>query len=388
MLKALTTKTVTKENPDGTVTVTTITYKADGTKSSKSKTTPRRTRSTTGIGSGPTPVFPKDTRNMNNRSLNASSNHSRLSSLSSTHSRMNLTEMVEEVKLELTKILGKGHKDDEAFAASTSRAIPCEIVLIASQDDVTQAQEGDTALKKYKLPEIEGIHNNYASLATCAFLQLLYENPKRVIAGSGEYPFNCFQCIKEIQQRVRDCSSLQEANPVISSSRPLGPPAIPKHAPFYLVPPGFTGTRRALLISATKGESDIDLKGPPNDILQVKHFLTNHAGFKEKDIIVLRDDPLIPDGVQLSTKQNCLNAFAQMAKLSKPKDVVFIQFSGHGGRLGDDLFILPTDYKTNGQIMDYDILRDLTKNLPAKVHATMLVDCCYSGCIGDRKCRF
>jgi hypothetical protein len=47
------------------------------------------------------------------------------------------------------------------------------------------------------------------------------------------------------------------------------------------------------------------------------------------------------------------------------------------------LYILPTDWEEQGHIVDEDILKDLIKYMPANVHTTMLVDCCYSGTIGD-----
>lgn len=84
-----------------------------------------------------------------------------------------------------------------------------------------------------------------------------------------------------------------------------------------------------------------------------------------------------------STKKNILAEFRELCKISKPHDVNFIQFSGHGGRTGNTLYILPTDYKTAGQVSDSDILRDLIKAMPKDVYTTMLVDCCYSGTVGD-----
>lgn len=72
-----------------------------------------------------------------------------------------------------------------------------------------------------------------------------------------------------------------------------------------------------------------------------------------------------------------------MCKASKPHDVNFVQFSGHGGRTGNTLYILPTDYNTAGQVSDSDILRDLIKAMPKDVYTSMLVDCCYSGTVGD-----
>lgn len=390
MLKAVTGRasTTTIENPDGTVTVVTTTYKLDGTKATRRKTTsPKRTSSSKSVTLEPSnsaskcaPLLPSN----DSRSRMPPKRSSSMPMMRNSSCRFLVAELVEEVKQELKKVLGVGHADNPAFASEVSRAIPAEIVLIASQDDVTQAQEGDSAVRKYGLPKIPNTRSNYGSLATCALLQMLYECPDRVMAGSSAPPYDCRELIKEIQQRVKKCSSLHEANPVLSSSRPLGPPAIKggKYAPFYIVPPGFTGKRRALLICVVTGEGD-DLKGPPNDIQYMYHFLTENCGFQDKDVVVLRDDAHAPEGSKKSTKQNILDGFAQIVQQSKKNDVAFIQFSGHGGRMGDSLYILPSDYKERGQIMDDEILKDLIKYMPANVHTTMLVDCCYSGVIGD-----
>jgi hypothetical protein len=306
MLNSLATRTTTNtiDNGDGTVTTITTTYNLDGSKSTKKKTQAKVVPENVHRSGSPTPEYKR--------------------------SFTTVEEATEHVKKELKKVLGIPHADNSTFAHKVHRAIPAEILLIASQDDVTQAQESDSAKRKYGLPDIPNTHTECGSLATSALLQMLFENPKRVMPNHSN-PYNCRELIKQIQARVKKCSSLQEANPVISSSRPLGPPALKdnKYAPFYVVPPGFTGTRRALLICVVNGE-DNDLQGPPNDIQYVRHFLTEHCGFQQKNIIELRDDRHAPATSPRSTKKNILDGFSQMVKLSKPNDVVFIQFSGHG----------------------------------------------------------
>ena len=51
--------------------------------------------------------------------------------------------------------------------------------------------------------------------------------------------------------------------------------------------------------------------------------------------------------------------------------------------MGNNLYICPSDYDKVGSIMDEVILRDLIKAMPANVYTNMLVDCCYSGTVGD-----
>ena len=292
--------------------------------------------------------------------------------------------------------LGVGHYDNAAFETAVKRCIPAEFLLIASQDEHTQAQEDYYAMDHFGFPCSPSVKKqNAGSVATCALLQMMYQDPHRFVAASHnntnnnnnnnskKEPWNVLQVLHEIKTRVKEATKL-DAKPTISSSRPLGPPGNTKgkdkYAPFYIVPPGFTGTRRALLIGVVSGEGK-DLKGPRNDIENIQQFLQGYCGFSETNITLLFDDNG-PSATQ-PTRQNILNAFRTVVRLSQPKDVLFVQFSGHGGRVGNNLFLVPSDYKKNGEIMDQLILRDLIKAMPAQTYTTMLVDCCYSGTVGD-----
>lgn len=74
-------------------------------------------------------------------------------------------------------------------------------------------------------------------------------------------------------------------------------------------------------------------------------------------MLILKDD-----GNHLEpTKQNILNAFVRLTQYSQPGDVVFVSFSGHGGRVVDtsgdeddgfDESIIPVDFQEEGQIID------------------------------------
>jgi hypothetical protein len=44
---------------------------------------------------------------------------------------------------------------------------------------------------------------------------------------------------------------------------------------------------------------------------------------------------------------------------------------------------MPCDYQKNGYIVDDQILNQLIKAMPGKVYTTFLVDCCYSGTVGE-----
>lgn len=233
-------------------------------------------------------------------------------------------------------ILGTAHYDNAKFENAIKRCIPSDFMLIASQDDQTQAQEDYFAMDNYNMGQHVPKYvkkANAGGCATTALLQLLYEAPERVVADKCRrarmQPLNVLEVSREMKQRVKKHSKL-ELRPTISSSRPLGPPRMDKgeHAPFYIVPPGKTGTRRALLIGVIGGQGS-DLKGPPNDVANVQSFLEKHCGFQKSNITVLQDFWDQP-GANKPTKRNILASFQKIVRASKPGDVCFIQFSGHG----------------------------------------------------------
>lgn len=280
-----------------------------------------------------------------------------------------------------------GHQDDEVFETAVRRCIPSEFLLIASQDDLSKAQEAYHAAKLFNLPNAKG---DAGSVATSAFLQLLYKNPDMAVAVLGEKPTSCLEMLQELHLLMKKATTFV-VNPQISSSRPLGPPRLGQvYAPFHIVPDGYTGKRRALLIGI-RFMDDIEsqqLKGPHNDVYNVKQYLEKACGFEQQDIQILADD----SEHTAPTKQHILDSFTKMTETVEPGDVVFIQYSGHGGRVKDmsgdkddgyDSYILPSDYKAEGQILDDDILRDLIKAMPNGVYTTLLVDCCNSGTVGD-----
>lgn len=77
--------------------------------------------------------------------------------------------------------------------------------------------------------------------------------------------------------------------------------------------------------------------------------------------------------------------------------MVFVHYSGHGGRVRDysgdeddgyDETLIPVDFKKAGQIVDDDILKILVKPMRAGVNVTVLMDCCHSGTVLDLPYRF
>jgi metacaspase-1 len=104
---------------------------------------------------------------------------------------------------------------------------------------------------------------------------------------------------------------------------------------------------------------------------------------------ILIDD----DGHKHPTHLNITEAFKALSEQSQPGDAVFIQFSGHGGRVLDspvdaeaesyDEVIVPSDYATSGLIRDTLIFKTLLAPMRYGVTVTIIMDCCDTGTIVD-----
>jgi DNA modification methylase len=73
------------------------------------------------------------------------------------------------------------------------------------------------------------------------------------------------------------------------------------------------------------------LSGCHNDVKNIKQYLITKQGFLEKDMLILMDD----GNGHPPTRKNIEDAFRRIIQYSKPNDVVFLHYSGHGGRVPD-----------------------------------------------------
>ena len=166
--------------------------------------------------------------------------------------------------------------------------------------------------------------------------------------------------------------------PQLSSSR-----WIDVYRPMYIVPPR-SGKRRAMIIGINYVGQQGQLKACHNDAENIKDYLINAQGFREEEMLVLKDD----GKHMMPTKQNIMDGFVRLTQYSQPGDVVFVSFSGHGGRVADqngdeddgyDESLIPVDFRENGQIVDDDILDIFVKKMKGGVFCVVVMDCCHSG---------
>ncbi|GMH39205.1 hypothetical protein BSKO_07103 [Bryopsis sp. KO-2023] len=153
------------------------------------------------------------------------------------------------------------------------------------------------------------------------------------------------------------------------------------------------GKKRALLCGCNYTGTPAELKGCVNDVLNWYSLLESSFGFPTEEITVLIDEDVEGKNYDKSTGKNIKQHLTRLVEVSKPGDMVFFQFSGHGVQVpaddddddyepdGLDEALCPTDMNL---IVDDD-LRDILSGLVDGVKFTMVSDCCHSGGMLDHK---
>jgi hypothetical protein len=170
--------------------------------------------------------------------------------------------------------------------------------------------------------------------------------------------------------------------PVITSSRKFD-----LESPFTLIPDDFDGSKnvkRSLLIGCNYSNiHGAELKASHDDVSSMKDYIVNVHGFSEsRDFMTV----LLDDGEHVApTHHNITEAFKALSEQSQPGDAVFVQFSGHGGRVLDeesyDEVLVPSDFQTSGLIRDTLIFKTLLAPMRFGVTVTILIDCCDNGMV-------
>jgi len=244
-------------------------------------------------------------------------------------------------------------------------AIPAKFVMISGSEDIqTSADVGNVG--SFSLPDPAG---KAGGACTSALLKVLNESRGRPMSWI------------DLLQRMRSVLKHKgfDQIPQLSSSRMLD-----VSNPFEIVPPQSQGRRRAVLIGINYEGQQGQLSGCHNDANNIKRYLIQDQGFQEKDMLILMDD----GRHHLPTKKNILEAFDRIVEYSKPGDVVFIHYSGHGGRVRDtsgdeadgyDETLIPVDFQRAGHILDDDLYKRLVTKMSKGVNVSVLMDCCHSG---------
>lgn len=155
-------------------------------------------------------------------------------------------------------------------------------------------------------------------------------------------------------------------------------------------PPEMTGRKKALLIGVNYPGQKAELRGCINDVHTWKELLMNQYEFSERDMLILTDDQDDPN--RQPTLANMRAGLRWLAAGAKPGDVLFWQYSGHGGQQrsksqneadGMDEVLCPTDYASAGCLVDDEIFDTVVTPLESGVKLTIILDCCHSGTAVD-----
>lgn len=149
-----------------------------------------------------------------------------------------------------------------------------------------------------------------------------------------------------------------------------------------------TSVRRALLVGCNYKGTDAPLNGCVNDTKRWSKLLVDCFDFSEDNITILTDEHA--SGPNRASKDGIKDNLTSLVEKSKPNDILFFQFSGHGTQTRNTS---GTDYEPDGldevilaadevYVLD-DELRAILSKLQSGVKFTMVCDSCRSGTILD-----
>jgi len=244
-------------------------------------------------------------------------------------------------------------------------------MISGCEDKQTSADVSNVAA--FELPDPNG---RAGGACSAAFLNVVYADHHK---PDEDLSF------QDVLTKMRSVLTTQdfEQIPQLSASRPMD-----IETKFDLTPDNFSGRKRAVLIGINYVGQSGELRGCHNDVLNMVDYIKDAHGFKDNDITILMDDGSHAD----PTRANILGAYSNIADESKSGDVVFLHYSGHGGKLRDDgndeadgydETLVPLDYHSAGQIRDDDLLKDLVMKFRSGVFVTSMMDCCHSGTVLD-----
>ncbi|GAV73399.1 Peptidase_C14 domain-containing protein/zf-LSD1 domain-containing protein [Cephalotus follicularis] len=155
-------------------------------------------------------------------------------------------------------------------------------------------------------------------------------------------------------------------------------------------PPPAHGRKRAVICGVSYKYTNNELKGCVNDANSMKFLLVNRFKFPESSILMLSEEEIDP--LRRPTKHNMRMALYWLMQGCQPGDSLVFHYSGHGSQQrnytgdevdGYDETLCPTDFATQGMIVDDEINATIVRPLPrgAKLHA--IIDACHSGTVLD-----
>lgn len=152
--------------------------------------------------------------------------------------------------------------------------------------------------------------------------------------------------------------------------------------------------KRALLIGITYHNSTspvwTPLDGPHVDVNHFRELLIHTYGYSPEDIVVLKDDPTLPEHLQ-PTRVNIIRELKRLVSGAAPGDRFTFHYSGHSDQQpsfddieeeedGQDEVIITCDLR---RIIDNELKYILVKDLPVGCSLFAILDTCHSGTMLD-----
>jgi hypothetical protein len=139
----------------------------------------------------------------------------------------------------------------------------------------------------------------------------------------------------------------------------------------------------ALIVGINYVGTEYELNGCINDANNMRNFTLERGC--DNLIMMTDNDRFRP------TKQNILICLTNLIKKSKPGDIVFFYYSGHGSNIRDnngdekdglDEVLVSIDFES---ISDDELNKLIQKNIKHDVSLFIMCDCCHSGTMFDLK---
>lgn len=146
--------------------------------------------------------------------------------------------------------------------------------------------------------------------------------------------------------------------------------------------PAITGTRRAVLIGLNYIGTRNELLGCIEDVRNVQEVLQGTLGYSPENITLLTEV-----SVTRPTRANIVAALTALISATRPGDVAFVWYSGHGKQISNPL--APMGFSNawislDGIILETE-LQDIFSLAPAGAKVFVGSDCCHSGTLLDLK---
>ncbi|XP_007038210.2 PREDICTED: metacaspase-1 isoform X1 [Theobroma cacao] len=155
-------------------------------------------------------------------------------------------------------------------------------------------------------------------------------------------------------------------------------------------PPQAHGSKRAVICGVSYKNTGYELKGCINDANCMKYLLVNRFSFPESSIVTLTEEETDPH--KRPTKHNIRMASNWLVQGCQPGDSLVFHYSGHGSQQrnytgdevdGYDETLCPTDFESQGMIVDDEINATIVRPLPHGVKLHAIIDACHSGTVLD-----